>query len=96
MGALALSAVTIPGATSASAATPRCVYHNYVYSVSGGCDGLGGAGHDRMVIRCRVNNSNYWVDWYGAWHNRLGSWQETRLCGGGRHAWQVWFEHKDT
>ena len=94
--AVATLAGVVGPATDASAATPRCVYNNYVYSVGGGCDGLGGAGHDRMNIRCRVNNSGFWVDWYGAWHDRYGSWQEIRACGGGWHAWQVLvFEYKN-
>lgn len=97
VGAFALSVTAVSGASSASAATtPRCVDHNYVFSVTGGCDGLGGPGHDRMDIECWANNSDYWVDWYGPWHNRYGSWQETRLCGFGWHAGAVWFEHKNT
>ena len=91
------SAVAIPNAPGANAATtPHCVDRNYVYSVSGGCDGLGGPGHDRMVIDCRVQNSYYYETWYGPWHDRYSSWQESRTCGGGWYAWQVWFEHKNS
>ena len=91
------SAVAIPNAPGANAATtPYCIDHNYVYLVSGGCDGLGGPGHDRMVINCRVDNSYYYETWYGPWHDRYSSWQENRTCGGGWYAWQVWFEHKNT
>jgi len=95
VAATIVAGVTVPAGGASAATTPRCVYTNYVYSVSGGCDGLGGPGHDRMDIRCRANNTGFWIDWYGPWHDRYGSWQETRACGGGWHAWQVWFEHKN-
>lgn len=95
-GTLALGAAVIPTTGASAATTPHCVDHNYVYIVSGGCDGLGGPGHDRMDIYCWANNSDYYVIWYGTWHNRYGSWQENRACGGGWHAGTVWFEHKNS
>jgi hypothetical protein len=76
--------------------TPYCEAQNFVVGVTGGCDGLGGPGHDRMVINCRVDNSGYYDTRYGPWHNRDGSWQESRTCGSGAHVWQVWFEHENT
>lgn len=96
VGVVAVGALVGPTAATAEAATPRCVAHNYVYVVSGGCDGVGGRGLHRMVIRCRVNNSAFWVDWRLGWHDRYSSWQQTAACGGGWHVWQVWFEHTNS
>lgn len=92
------AATTFAPATmeTADAATPRCVVRNLVYSVSGGCDGMGQAGHDRLVVRCRVSHTGSYADYYLAWHDRRGSWQQTALCGGGKYAWQAWIEHKNT
>jgi len=96
MIAAAVLTVTVASGTSAHAATtPYCAYHNYVFVAVGGCDGVGGPGHDRMWLRCRVNNTGYWTDRAGNWHDRYSSWQETRSCLGGEHVWQVWFEHKN-
>jgi hypothetical protein len=95
--AAVIGALATPKAPNANAAiTPHCVYHNYVYGVGGGCDGLGGPGHDRMDISCRADNTAFWFNWYGKWHSRYGSWQESRSCGGGWFSWKVWFEHKNS
>jgi hypothetical protein len=96
VAAVTMAAVALPGVQQANATTtPYCVARG-VYVVSGGCDGLGGPGHDRLVIRWRLQNSNWYYTQYGPWHDRYSSWQETRQGGGGYYAWSTWFEHTNS
>jgi hypothetical protein len=81
-------------APAADAAVPNCRGTNYVFSYAGGCDGNLTSGQDRLVLRCRVKNSGYWVDWRGPWHSRYADWGENRACGGSMYVWQAWFEHR--
>lgn len=95
---LAIMGVTLGAglflAPAADAAVPHCRGTNYVFAYAGGCDGNLTGGQDRLVLRCRVKNSGYWVDWYGPWHNRYADWAENRACGGSMFVWQAWFEHR--
>jgi hypothetical protein len=76
---------------------PTCrVYVGSVLGVgSGGCDGYGGPGQDRMVVQCNGYRGTV-VYMYGAWMNRWQSWQYNVWCPGGYgyHAAAAWFQHQ--
>jgi hypothetical protein len=75
---------------------PTCrVYVARILAVgSGGCDGYGGPGQDRMVVQCNGYRGTV-VYMYGAWMNRGQSWQYNVWCPGGYgyQAVAAWFQH---
>jgi hypothetical protein len=95
-GVLGLGLLGGVSATAQAAPAPYC-FAPSVYTIGGaggGCDGYGGAGHDRLVVQCNGLRGNI-VYVAGSWMHRYQSWYYRVWCPGGYgyRAVGAWYDH---
>ncbi|MFL6124810.1 hypothetical protein [Actinophytocola sp.] len=78
----------------AAEAAPVCRVTQGFNVSTGGCDGDGSRGSDRLAIVCRVVGSYFEYNRYSNWHGRSECWQEWLGCGDQGRVRVTWIQSR--